>query len=343
MAKPLVVSLIPNKRYHQVMTPEAESLLTSFAEYQKYDGAQMTEAEVAAALAPADGCLTSWGLRPFSAETIAQAKKLRIIGHAAGSVRKLVPPESYDQVVVLSASPLIAKSVGEMAFGMIIAARRQFVRHHNAFATQGTRGDTVLYPSGDYSHNHGLHHTKIGLIGASATGRYLLRFLKAYEDDIEILIYDPYLSAEDAEILGVRKAELDELLSSCDVVSLHAPLNEKTAGMIGRREVKLMKDGALLVNTARGGLIDHEALYEELATGRIYAALDVYLETLRDAQCAASPYRKLPNVLITPGMAGPTIEVSRTLGLHIIRDMQTFFSGGRPRYQVLREKLTYIA
>ncbi len=302
----------------------------------------MSGAEVAAALKTADGCLTSWGVRSFSAETIAQADRLRIIGHAAGTVRRLVPPESYDQVVVLSAAPLMAKSVGEMTFGMVIAARRGLIRHHNAFVFDGTRGDPGLYASGDFIHNHGLHHTKVGIIGASSTGRYFLRFLLAYEDDIEVLLYDPYVSAEAAAGMGVRKVDLDELLSSCDVVSLHAPLNETTAGMIGRREVKLLKDGALLVNTARGGLIDHDALYEELATGRISAALDVYLETIR-GKYAESPYRNLPNVLIAPGIAGPSAEVAKTLGLHVIRDMKAFFAGEKLKYQVLRSMLAYIA
>ncbi len=95
------------------------------------------------------------GVRSFSAETIAQADRLRIIGHAAGTVRRLVPPESYDQVVVLSAAPLMAKSVGEMTFGMVIAARRGLIRHHNAFVFDGTRGDPGLYASGDFIHNHG--------------------------------------------------------------------------------------------------------------------------------------------------------------------------------------------
>ena len=344
MERVKLVSLIPPETYSQVMNEEAEALVREFADFERTDKERLPQEEIGALLADADACLTSWGVPGFAPETIEALPRLKIIGHAAGSVKKLVPLNAYERgIVVVNAAPVIAKSVGEMALGMAIAARRHFVRHHNAFALEGTRGDVALRPPGDLSMNFGLHHTRVGIIAASSTGRAFIRHLKAYGDEIEILVYDPFLTGEQADALGVRRCGLDELLRTCDVVSLHAPSNEATRGMIGRREVSLLKDGALLINTARGPLIDYDALYDELKTGRIYAALDVYLETLTGDQVSASPFRSLPNGLITPGIAGPSAEVMRTLGVHVVRDIHAYLTGGTPKYRVTKEMLSQIA
>jgi len=113
--------------------------------------------------------------------------------------------------------------------------------------------------------------------------------------------------------------------------------------MIGADEVRLLKDGALLVNTARGALIDHEALLAELKTGRIKAALDVYLETLSSEELAVSEYRKLANVIITPGRAGPSAQLRQQLGTTIVDEFARFFTGLPPRYQITAERRSSMA
>ena len=107
--------------------------------------------------------------------------------------------------------------------------------------------------------------------------------------------------------------------------------------------MRLLKDGALLVNTARGALIDHEALLAELKTGRIKAALDVYLETLSNEEIAVSEYRKLANVIITPGRAGPSAQLRQQLGTTIVDEFARFFTGLPPRYQITAERRSSMA
>lgn len=335
-----IVSLLPSRGYAEVMTPEAEQRLRSFATLikQEQDDPPSPE-EMAELLKDADGCLTGWRVR-IPESVLAETNRLKIIGHLAGSVRRAFPPTVYDKgIIVTHAALVIARSVGEMALGLMIAGLRHMVEHDHAFKQLGTRGDDRL----DYGTNRGVQGSRIGIIGASMTGRELIKLLHAFGDDVEICVYDPYLSDYAAGALGVRKLELAQLLATSDVVSLHAPSTEQTHHMIGASEVRLLKDGALLVNTARGALIDHDALLAELRTGRINAALDVYLETLSSEQIAISEYRNLANVIITPGRAGPSAQLRLQLGTTIVEEFARFFTGLPPRYQITAERLSSMA
>jgi phosphoglycerate dehydrogenase-like enzyme len=335
-----VVSLVPSQGYAEVMSPEAERRLAAFATVikQEQDRAPSPE-EIAELLVDADACMTGWRVRIPEA-AVEGAERLKIIGHLAGTVRRAIPATVYERgIVVTHAAPIIARSVGEMALGFIIMGLRHVIEHDTAFKQQGTRGDDALA----YESNRGLQGSRIGIIGASMTGRELIKLLRAFGDDVDVCVHDPYLSDYAAGALGVRKLEMAELLATSDVVSLHVPSNEQTRHMIGAREVGLLKDGALLVNTARGALIDHVALLTELQTGRIYAALDVYLETLTADEVALSDYRKLPNVIITPGRAGPSAQLRQQLGATIVEEFARFFTGLPPRYQITVERLSSMA
>jgi len=340
MADIRVVSLVSRTRYQEVMTADAESRLRSFATLTLNERETAPSAEeMQELLAQADGCLTGWGVRiPESA--LARADRLKIIAHMAGSVRRVVPALAYERgIVVTHAAPIIAKSVGEMALGLTIAGLRHMVEHDAAFKQEGTKGDPAL----PYDTNAGLHGSRVGIVGASLTGRAFIKLLQAF-GEVEIWVSDPYLSEGDAGKLGVSKVELTRLLSQCDVVSLHAPLNEETYHLIGADEVKMLKDDALLVNTARGQLVDYQSLLAELRTGRIGAALDVYLETLStDEEIAASQYRQLGNVIVTPGRAGPSAQVRRQLGAAMVDELARFFTGLAPRYQITVERRAAMA
>ncbi len=340
MSEIRVVSLVPKTGYQEVMSAEAEARLRSFATLVKNEAeAAPTADEMQELLAPADACLTGWGVR-IPEPALGRADRLKIIAHMAGSVKSVVPPAAYERgIVVTHAAAIIAKSVAEMALGLTIAGLRCVVEHDTAFKREGTAGDGRL----PYSTNRGLHGSKIGVVGASMTGREFIRLLHAFGDEVTVWVADPYLPEHRAGELGVRKVELDELLRECDVVSLHAPATEATRHLIGAREVKLLKDGALLVNTARGHLIDHQALLAELKTGRIKAALDVYLETLPKAEVAASEYRGLSNVIITAGRAGPSAQVRRQLGAAMVDELARFFTGLEPRYRVTPERRAAMA
>ena len=137
-----------------------------------------------------------------------------------------------------------------------------------------------------------------------------------------------------------RVASLDELLAGCRVVALHAPSTPQTYRMIGRRELALMRDGAILVNTARASLIDTDALLAELRKGRISAALDVFDE---EPLPLDSPLRTLPNVILTPHVASHTVNTHLRQGELTVDEVQRFVAGQPLRYAVTPEMLATMA
>ena len=158
--------------------------------------------------------------------------------------------------------------------------------------------------------------------------------------DLEVTVSDPYLDEAEARRLGVRTAELDALLRDSDLVSLHAPLTERTRGLIDGRRLALLRDGAWLVNTARGALVDHPALVRELVRGRISAVLDV---TEPDVLPAGSPLFGLDNVVLTPHIAGAQGNELYRLADTVLDELARYAAGLPLAHPVTRADLDRIA
>nr|WP_255524230.1 NAD(P)-dependent oxidoreductase [Terrabacter sp. MAHUQ-38] len=171
----------------------------------------------------------------------------------------------------------------------------------------------------------GCNGRRVGLVGASRIGRRVVELLAGF--DFEIWLSDPYVDAREASRLGVRLAPLEDLLRACDVVSLHAPLLPSTHHLLDAGRLALMRDGATLVNTARGGLVDHDALVAELETGRIRAVLDA--TDPHEPLEADSPILALDNVVVTPHVAGALGNELFRLGAHAVENAVRLV-GSRP-------------
>jgi len=178
----------------------------------------------------------------------------------------------------------------------------------------------------------------VGVIGASRTGRAVIRLLRAFGSNV--LVADPFLSASDAEAMAVERVELDGLLERSDVVTLHVPLLPETAQLLDGSRLARLRDGALLVNSARGGLIEPGALLAELRSGRIRAALDVFPE---EPLPVDSEWRTLPNVLISPHTAGHTIDSHHRQGDAMVSEICRFLAGKTLRYEVSAEMVNVLA
>ena len=168
----------------------------------------------------------------------------------------------------------------------------------------------------------------LGLIGIGNIAQKVANSARGF--DVDIQYYDKYasISVSDETALGAKSVELDELLKTSDVVSIHVPLTSETYHMIGKRELDLMKPNALLVNTARGGIIDEEALIESLGKGGIAGAgLDV-LEN--EPPSMDEPLRHMDNVIVTPHTAGPTLESLPKRAINSFHNMQRVWDGEEP-------------
>ena len=179
---------------------------------------------------------------------------------------------------------------------------------------------------------------RIGLVGASTVGRLVIERLASL--DVTVAVSDPYLDDHDAAALGVERMELDALCAWADVVSVHAPELPSTRHIIGAARLARMRDGAWLINTARGSIVDTDALTRECVSGRLCAFIDT---PDPEPLPAESPLYDLPNVVLTPHIAGSLgREVSR-LGEVAVAEVRRYLAGDALLHEVRAGDLERIA
>lgn len=246
-------------------------------------------------LPKAEVLLTSWGCPPIDESVLDRAPELAAVLHAAGTVRNHVTDACWRRgVTVTSAAVANAVPVAEFTMAAIVLANK------GAFELQRRYQRTHRLPGGgQHLERWGNYRRTVGVVGASRVGRHLIRLLSAF--DLDICLYDPYVGAQEAATMGVDLLELDTLMRRSDVVTIHAPLLSETRDLLDRRRLALLPDGALVVNTARGAIINQAALERELSTGRLSAIIDT---TDPEPLPASSPLYDLPNVFLTPHIAG---------------------------------------
>ncbi|KOX22838.1 MULTISPECIES: hydroxyacid dehydrogenase [unclassified Streptomyces] len=250
------------------------------------------DARTAAALAEAELLLTCWGATPLTAEVLDRAPRLRAVVHAAGSVKHHVTDACWERGLrVTSAAAANALPVAEYTLAAILLAGKGVLRSARRYAELRT-GHAWLEESAGW----GNHRRTVGVVGASRIGRRVIDLLQPF--DFEVLLYDPYVATPPP---GVELVPLDELCARSTVVSVHAPQLPSTYRMIGAAQLAAMPDGTTLINTSRGSLVDEPALLPHLVTGRLHAILDV---TDPELPPPDSPLWTLPNVLLTPHVAG---------------------------------------
>ncbi|MFI1205056.1 hydroxyacid dehydrogenase [Streptomyces sp. NPDC020883] len=289
---------------------------------------------VAAALAEAEVLFTCWGAPTLTAEVLAAAPRLRAVVHAAGSVKQHVTAACWERgIAVSSAAGANALPVAEYTLAAILFANKRVL--HAAHRYRALRAPHDWLRELDGAGNHG---RTVGIVGASRIGRRVVELLRPFA--LRVLLYDPYVDEEEAGRLGVERVPLAELCAGSDVVSVHAPEVPATRHLIGRRELALMPDGATLVNTSRGSLVDEAALVAELRGGRLAAVLDVTEPAL---PAADSPLYDLPNVLLTPHVAGSLGTELHRMADHALDELERYARGLPFADPVRREGLGHSA
>ncbi len=332
MEKPTVAITIGKNHYKRMFDAEAWEALEAFAHVSHHQGQEPADKEALLALLPeADACITSWGVAQLDAELIAAAPRLKAMAHMGSSVKRFVSDAVWERdIQVTSAGLALAQDVAETTLGLMIVGMKRIwplARH----VREGGWRETKWWPSRE------LYRKQVGIIGASNVGRHVIHLLRPFE--AKVLLYDPFVSDTEAAELGVEKVTLEELLQRSDVVSLHAPANKETIHMLNATRLSLMRDDALLINTARGALIDEEALVAELEKGRFFAFLDV---TDPEPPAPDSPLRRLENVVVTPHSAGCIEDCSR-MGKLAVEELRRFFAGEPPIYPINRDMLMRVA
>jgi phosphoglycerate dehydrogenase-like enzyme len=305
-------SMTSNRLRDSVLGAEGLARLGTIAQVLSPD--VITEAASARSLrllAEADVLLTSWGSVAVDRALLDAAPQLKLVAHAAGSVKGFVHRDCYLRgVAVTSAAAANAIPVAEYTLAMILLAGK------DVFPAGVRRGE----PSGIgdvQTRVAGNNGAVVGIIGASHTGRKLMELVRPFS--FTVLLADPTVDRQAAHELGAQLVGLNELMARSDVVTLHAPVLPSTIGMIGSDQLGAMRDDTMFINTARGVLVDHDALRRELGSGRIRAILDV---TDPEPLPEDDELRFLPNVALTPHVAGSQGNENLRLGQSAIAEIE---------------------
>lgn len=301
-----------------------------FAPLTRFD-----DARAEALLPRAEILLTGWGSPRIDPALLDRAPRLRVVVHAAGTVKPFFDPACFARGLrVSSAAAANAIPVAEFTVAAILLGSKRAFRLQRLYReVRGFR----FWPK--EAPGLGNYQRTVGIVGASHIGRIVLARLR--ELGFRCLVFDPFLSDADATALGAEKvADLDDLMRRCDVVSLHAPSLPETRHMIDRRRLALLRDGTLFVNTARGALVDGEALVEALTSGRIDAVLDT---TEPEILPADSPLYELPNVFLTPHIAGALGTETQRMATLALDEIERLAKGEALAHEVRAEAWEHIA
>lgn len=278
-----------------VLRPAARRRLAALTDLAPGVLDDLTTPAARALLADRDVLVTGWGCPPLDEGVLAAAPKLRAVVHTAGSVRGHVTEACWERgIAVSSAAVANALPVAEYTVAMILLAGKRVLQAARDFHRDRARRDW-LHPDPAL----GNHRRTVGILSASLIGRRVIELLRPY--DLRVQLHDPYVSAAEAAELGVRHVGLTELFATSHLVSVHTPLLPSTRGLVDADLLAAMPDDAVLLNTARGAVVDHEALTAQLCSGRIRAVLDV---TEPDVLPPGHPLWDCENVLLTPHLAG---------------------------------------
>lgn len=279
-----------------------------------------------------DALVVCHGAPRISREVLAACPKLRLVGELEGdrfAQRIDVEACAARGVRAVDTTQGSSYPVSEWALGMMLvglrnagAQFRRLIDHEPAPAGDERRSDPG-YLRGE------LTGKTVGLIGCGHIGRRLLEFLEPFK--VRVLVHDPYIPREIADVYGFTLTSLDNVLSIPDVVVCLAPLTPGTRGMIGTRQIGLLRPGSVFVNVSRGAIVDSKALIERLQKGDMIASLDVFDP---EPMPVDSPVRDLPNVFLTPHIAGVTAASRTRFFTLMVDEMRRFFEGHETLYDL---------
>lgn len=249
-------------------------------------------------------------------ELLERAERLKVIGRGGVGVDNIdLDAASRRGILVINVPEANTRSAAELAFGLMLAAAR-FIALSDREVREGLWNRKRLGLE--------LLSKRLGIVGLGRIGGQVAQFARAF--GMEVWAYDPYISKRRAETLGVRLAErLEDMLPKVEFFTVHTPLNEETRGMIGRRELYLLPKGAVVVNAARGGIINEQALYDLLEEGHLFAAgLDVFE---REPPAEDHPLLHHPRVVHTAHLGANTQEAQQRVGHGIVERVYEALSG----------------
>ncbi len=331
MKRPEGIYLIKDKFFPLIYGPEEQALIRTLVDIAP-GPLQLTEASDAR-LSSVEIIFSGWGAPVFDQALLDRMPSLKAIFYGAGTVKKIITDCIWERsIIVTSAYYANAIPVAEFTFAQIILALKSTWQYALKLKAEQRWSQDLAIPGC-------FHGSKVGIIALGTIGRLVCERLRSIE--VEILAYDPYASKAQMEEMGVRKVSLEELFAECEVISLHAPKLDSTLNMIQDFHFRLMAPGATFINTARGAIVDEVGMLNVLKERPdIMAILDV--TTLEPPEPGSAIFT-LPNVILTPHIAGSMGRECRRMGRLAITECQRFLQGEPPLYPVNLENFHLMA
>ncbi|EST20056.1 hydroxyacid dehydrogenase [Streptomyces roseochromogenus] len=328
---PVAVCVMDPSIVGQVLPAELRERLSARVRLAPVQEGSAPRAMFPAEFAEAEILISGWGCPRLTPDVLAGAPRLRAVMHAAGTVKSLVSDAVWERGIVVS-------SAADANAGPVVAYTLALI----ALATRRTLTMAARYedgwPASEY--RSGADGSTVGIVGASRIGRGVLAALRRSDAGHRLLLTDPYVTDDETRRLGAERVELAELCRRSAVVSVHAPLLPETTGLLDAAMLGLIPDGGVLINTARGAIVDTEALTHECASGRLEAYLDV---TDPEPLPPGHPLLSLPNVLVTPHIAGAQGSEVQRLGRYAVAEVDRWVTGEPLLGAVTREALSHLA
>lgn len=313
-----LVSIPKGPIFDTFFTPENIRLAESLGEIVWHNGCErMGEQELKKRIGDCDVYISLWGSPALSAEVLECAPRLKLMTHLGSTVIPFVSDAMWKRGIrVISGFDYYAESTAEGAIAYILSAQRKIPFYSDRLKEKG------IWKGNDFT--DGLIYKTVGIVGYGGVGRYVAKMLSNFH--VKIKVFDiKEIPTDEKEKYGLEQCPLQELFSTCDIISLHLAYNASTHHMIDDRLLSMIKRDALLVNTARGGIVDQKALTARLANGEFRAALDVLEQEPIDPN---DHLLKLDNVLITPHQAGVTTNLRAILTAELLRESADFIDKG---------------
>lgn len=294
------------------LAPAAIDVLAHDFDVRHVDGTDRPA--LLAALAEADAVIVRSATQ-IDAEAVAGAPRLKVVARAGVGLDNVeVPAATARGVMVVNAPTSNIVSAAEQAVALLLAVARN------------TASASAALKAGEWKRSRytgvEIQGKTVGVVGLGRIGVLFAQRIAAF--GTRLIAYDPYIQPARAAQLGVRLVGLEELLRESDFISIHLPKTPETVGLIGEKELSIVKPGVRIVNAARGGLVDEQALADAIAEGRVAGAgIDVYAKE----PCTASPLFAFDNVVATPHLGASTAEAQDKAGLAVARSVKLALQG----------------
>jgi phosphoglycerate dehydrogenase-like enzyme len=330
-AKPKALYILDANSFERIYGPDTQAEIAGLVDLVAPPQTRHVATENPALLADVEIVFSGWGGPKIDTAFLAAAPHLRAFFYGAGATGGMIAPEAYTRgLIVTSAAHANAIPVAEYTVGAICLALKQVFRLQRELHATGTYRRTT-----DTDHLAGAYGSTVGLISLGAIGRIVIPRLRAALPDVQILAHDPFVTPEGAEALGVELVALDDLFTRAHVVSLHTPWLPETERLIRGSHFAAMKPGATFLNTARGAVVAEDEMLVVMAQRPdLTALLDV---THPEPPAPGSPLYTLPNVFLTPHIAGSVGDECRRMGRYMLEELRRYLSGQPLRYQIRPE------